>query len=115
MNTSIWVGGNQDPIFLRDLFASNESPDKKPGGRNRSRYSNPELDKLVQEAVNSTDKAKAKDLYIKAQEIVSRDLPLLPLWYPSNMVVASKRINNIKINPSGDWSFIKDITVDAQN
>jgi peptide/nickel transport system substrate-binding protein len=114
MNTSIWVGGNQDPIFLRDLFASGESPDKKPGGRNRSRYSNPELDKIVQEAVDSTDRVKSKELYIKAQEIVSRDLPLLPLWYPSNMVVASKRIGNIKINSSGDWSFIKDLTVDAQ-
>lgn len=113
MNTSIWIGGNQDPIFLRDLFASNESPDKKPGGRNRSRYSNPEFDKIVQEAVDSTDKAKSRELYVKAQEIVSRDLPLLPLWYPSNMVVASKRIGNIKINPSGDWSFIKDLTVEA--
>lgn len=114
MNTSIWVGGNQDPIFLRDLFASNESPDKKPGGRNRSRYSNAELDKIVQEAVDSTDKVKSKELYIKAQEIVSRDLPLLPLWYPSNMVVASKRIGNIKINSSGDWSFIRDITIETK-
>ena len=111
MTTSQWVGGNQDPIFLRDLFATNESPDKKSGGRNRSRYSNPEFDKLIQEAVDTVDKTKAKELYIKAQAIVSNELPLLPLWYPANMVVANKRIGNIKINPSGDWTFVKDLTL----
>jgi peptide/nickel transport system substrate-binding protein len=111
MTTSEWIGGNQDPIFLRDLFASTEFPEKKPGGRNRSRYSNPELDKIVQEAVDTVDKAKAAELYKRAQEIVSRDLPLFPLWYPSNIVVATKRLGNININASGDWSFIKDVTV----
>lgn len=111
MTTSQWVGGNQDPIFLRDLFAGTEFPDKKNGGRNRSRYSNPEFDKIVQEAIDTVDKTKARELYVKAQEIVSNDLPLLPLWYPANMVVANKRIGNIKINPSGDWNFVKDLTV----
>lgn len=111
MTTAQWVGGNQDPIFLRDLFETNESPDKKPGGRNRSRYSNPEFDKIVNEAVNTVDKAKAKELYIKAQDIISNDLPYITLWYPSNMVVATKRIGNIKINPSGEWTFVKDLTL----
>lgn len=113
MNTSIWVGGNQDPIFLKDLFLSTESPDKKPeGGRNRSRYSNPEFDKVILEAVETLDKQKAKELYAKAQQIASLDLPLFPLWYPSNMVVASKRLSNIKINASGDWTFVKDVIVE---
>jgi peptide/nickel transport system substrate-binding protein len=111
MNTAIWIGGNQDPIFLRDLFATGESPDKKAGGRNRARYSNSEFDQVIQEAVNSIDTEKAKAAYSKAQEIVARDLPLLPLWYPANMVVANKRIGNIKINASGDWTFVKDVTV----
>ena len=114
MNTAQWIGGNQDPIFLRDLFDSEEFPDKKANGRNRSRYSNPEFDKIVREAVNTTDKAKAAELYARAQEIVAKDLPYLPLWYPANMVIASKRMNNIKnvnINASGDWSFVKDLTV----
>ncbi len=111
MNTSIWVGGNQDPIFYRDLFASTDFPDKKLNGRNRARYSNPEFDKIIDEAVKTTDKEKAKELYAKAQQIISNDVPLLPLWYPSSMVISTKRIGNIKINPSGDWSFVKDVTV----
>jgi peptide/nickel transport system substrate-binding protein len=111
MTTSQWAGGNQDPIFLRDLFATSESPDKKPGGRNRSRYTNTEFDKIVSEAVDTVDKTKAKELYAKAQDIVATELPYITLWYPSNMVIASKRMGNIKINASGDFSFMKDVTV----
>lgn len=111
MTTARWVGGNQDPIFLRDLFASTDFPDRKQGGRNRSRYSNPEFDRIIEDAVNSLDKTKQKELYRQAQQIVSKDLPLLPLWYSSNIVVSRKRIGNVKINASGDWSFVKDLSV----
>lgn len=111
MNTGIWVGGNQDPIFLHDLFSSAKIPSAKVACCNRSRYSNPEYDKVIEQAFNESDRTKAKELYFRAQEIVSNELPLLPLWYPANMVVYNKRIGNIKISPSGDWSFVKDVTV----
>lgn len=116
MNTGIWVGGNQDPIFLHDLFTTQKIPSEKTKVAccNRSRYSNPEVDKLVNEAFNSTDREQAKASYVKAQDIISQEVPMFPLWYPANMVVANKRIGNIKISPSGDWSFIKDITADVK-
>ena len=111
MNTGVWIGGNQDPIFLKDLFTTGRIPGPGVACCNRSRYSNPEVDKLLEDAINEIDRQKAKELYIKAWEIISRDLPLLPLWYPANMVVANKRIGNIKMNASGDWTFLKDITL----
>lgn len=111
MYTGIWVGGNQDPIFLRDLFTTGKIPGGSVACCNRSRYSNEALDEILKNAVNAPDRETAKELYIKAQEIVSNELPLFPLWYPANIVVANKRIGNIKINGSGDWSFLKDITV----
>jgi peptide/nickel transport system substrate-binding protein len=114
MNTGRWIGGNQDPIFLNDLFATSAIPGGKIPCCNRSRYSNPEFDKIIAEALNSTDRETARQLYLKAQEIVANDLPMLPLWYPANMVVANKRIENIKINPSGDWTFIKDLTIETK-
>lgn len=110
INTGIWIGGNQDPIFLNDLFTTKKIPGEKVSCCNRSRYSNPEVDKLIEEAFNSTDRARAKELYSKAQDIISNDVPMYPLWYPANMAVFNKRIGNVKISPSGDFSFIKDIT-----
>ena len=106
-----WVGGNQDPIFYRDLFASSEIPTETRASRNRSRYSNPELDKILIEASNTYDHDQTAPLYAKAQEIISRDLPVFPLWYQANMVIAKKSVGNIHVNASGDWGFVKDLTV----
>lgn len=115
INTGRWIGGNQDPIFLRDLFSSAKIPNGNGICCNRYRYSNAEFDKLIEEAFNQTsDRERAKDLYFKAQEITNRDVPLLPLWYPANMCVSNKRIGNIKIGASGDYSFIKDITLEGK-
>ena len=106
-----WVGGNQDPLFYHDLFATSEIPTETRAARNRSRYSNPELDKILDEAENTYDHAKAAPLYAKAQEIISRDMPVFPLWYQANMVIAKKNVGNMNVNASGDWGFVKDLTV----
>jgi peptide/nickel transport system substrate-binding protein len=107
-----WVGGNQDPIFFKDLFATSEIPTETRASRNRSRYSNKELDALIDEAVNTFDRDKAKELYTRIQAIVSRDLPVLPLWYQANTVIAQKNVGNIKVNASGDWGFVKNLTIE---
>jgi peptide/nickel transport system substrate-binding protein len=106
-----WVGGNQDPIFFKDLFATSEIPTETRAARNRSRYSNKELDALIAEALNTFDREKAKGLYARIQDIVSRDVPVLPLWYQANIVIAKKKVGNIKVDASGDWGFVKNLTV----
>ncbi|HEX6719605.1 MAG TPA: ABC transporter substrate-binding protein, partial [Pyrinomonadaceae bacterium] len=105
-----WVGGNQDPIFYKDLFATSEIPTQTRAARNRSRYSNKELDALIDEAVKTFDREKGKDLYRKIQDIVSRDVPVFPLWYQSNVVIARKNVQNIQVNASGDWGFVRNLS-----
>ena len=105
-----WVGGNQDPIFYKDLFATSEIPTQTRPSRNRSRYSNPELDKLLDEAVNTFDRQRGRDLYVQIQAIVSRDVPIFPLWYQSNIVIARKNVQNIQVNASGDWGFVRNLS-----
>jgi peptide/nickel transport system substrate-binding protein len=114
MTTLRWVGGNQDPVFLRNLFHSGEIPSPTHAGVNRNRYSNPEFDRVIDEAVNTFDRAKAKPLYAQAQQIISRDLPMLPLWYPDVMVVARKGVGNIQVDPSNDYSFLRSVTVEKK-
>lgn len=110
---SQWVGGNQDPIFYKDLFATSEIPTETRPSRNRSRYSNPELDRLLEEAVNTFDRQRAFELYKQIQDIVSRDVPVIPLWYQSNIVIARKNVGNIQVNASGDWGFVRNLTTAA--
>ncbi len=111
MMTGRWVGGNQDPIFLKDLFASSEIPTEKRASRNRGRYTNTEVDKLLDQAVKELDREKAKVLYQQAQKLISEDLPLYPMWYAANMIVVNKNVENIKINASGDWDFVRKLTI----
>jgi peptide/nickel transport system substrate-binding protein len=106
-----WVGGNQDPIFYKDLFATSEIPTQTRASRNRSRYSNKDLDALLDEAVNTLDLQKGLELYTKIQDIVSNEVPVFPLWYQSNIVIAKKDVGNIHVDASGDWSFIKNVGV----
>ncbi|HVF55491.1 MAG TPA: ABC transporter substrate-binding protein [Pyrinomonadaceae bacterium] len=107
LTTGRWVGGNQDPVYLKDLFRTGAF-------QNRGRYSNPELDRILDEAFNTLDREKARTLYTQAQEIISREMPQLPLWYPDQMVIARRSVGNIKVDMSGDWSFIKDLTIDGK-
>ncbi len=111
MTINRWVGGNQDPIFYKNLFMSSESTDVNPNARNRSRYKNKELDDLITKAMNETSTDIAKPYYISAQEIVSRDLPIFPLWYPANVVVSNKRISGMELNASANWYFVRNLTV----
>src|SRR5919112_284054 len=107
LTTGRWVGGNQDPVYLNDLFHTGSF-------RNRGRYSNPELDKILDEAISATDRARAKELWVRAQEIASRELPQFPLWYVDQMVVARKNVQNIKVPVDGDWRYLRDVTWDGK-
>ena len=106
VTTGRWVGGNQDPIYLSDLFRTGSF-------RNRGRYSNPELDAILDEAMNTFERPKAKELWTRAQEIVSRDVAQFPLWYVDQMVVARRNVQNINVPVDGDWRFLKDVTVEG--
>jgi peptide/nickel transport system substrate-binding protein len=104
-----WVGGNQDPIFLRDLFTFLMG--KGNYRFNRSRYSNPELDKILAAATSTAERERARQLYAQAQSLISNDVPMLPLWYWNNIVVAKKSVGNINVPPSGDWTFVRNLTM----
>jgi peptide/nickel transport system substrate-binding protein len=104
LTTSRWVGGNQDPIFLRDLFTSK-------GNYNRSGYKNQQLDEILDQAITLTDRDQAKRLYTQAQETISRELPMFPLWNPATMIIARQGVDNFQVDPSGDWSFVSKLRV----
>ena len=81
------------------------------GGANRSRYCNPEIDRRIIEAERATDLNSKKELYSKIQKTVSEELPQIYLWYPSNVLVARDRVDNIHIDLSGSWHFICKLTL----
>ena len=99
-----WIGSNEDPDFLRYAFASSSFP---PKGGNRGRYSNPEVDSLLTKANAETNEADRRRDYVEVQQILARDLPSIPLWYPNNEVVHSIRVVGVKLDPGGTFDFLR--------
>ncbi len=99
-----WIGGNEDPDIFEYAFHSSKFP---PNGANRTFYSNPRVDKLVEEARSELDQNARKKLYAQIQETLAEDLPSINLWYLDNVLVHTKRVKNLRLNPAGNYDFLK--------
>jgi peptide/nickel transport system substrate-binding protein len=103
-----WIGSNEDPDIFRYAYASSSFP---PRGANRGRYSNPRVDALLKSAAGETDQQKRRVDYIEVQKILANDLPGIPLWYPNNEVVHSRRIEGVKPEGSGTFDYLRSVVV----
>jgi ABC-type transport system substrate-binding protein len=106
-----WTGGIEDPDIFDAVFHSRNFP---PAGRNRSFYTNPRIDSLINEAHRETDQNTRKKLYAEVQEILAQDVPSINLWYFDNVLVHSSRVRNIILNPSGNYDFLKTAEMASQ-
>jgi peptide/nickel transport system substrate-binding protein len=98
-----WIGGNEDP----DIFYAFHSSRFPPNGANRGFYSNPRVDALIDRARSEVDPAVRKPLYAEVQKILAEQLPYVDLWYLDNVLVHSRRVTNIKLNPAGNFDFLR--------
>ena len=67
---------------------------------NRSFYSNPTVDKLLEEGKTELDPEKRKAIYKEIQEIIRKDIPMYMIIYPLQNVVTQKNIKNFKLDPA---------------
>ena len=99
-----WIGGNQDPDIFEYCFDSAKFP---PNGANRGYYSNPRVDALIAQGRREPDQAARKQIYAELQQILATDLPYVNLWYLDNVMVYSRRVRGLTLNPAGNYDFLK--------
>jgi peptide/nickel transport system substrate-binding protein len=99
-----WIGGNEDPDIFEYVFHSSKIT---PRGANRSYHSNPRIDALIDQARAEPDIAVRKQIYAEVQATLAEDLPSINLWYQDNVLVHSRRVRNLSLNPSGNYDFLK--------
>ncbi len=99
-----WIGGNEDPDIFEYAFHSSKFP---PNGANRDYYSNPKVDALIDEARREVDPKVRKTLYAEVQSILANDLPYINLWYLDNVMVHTNRVTNLRLNPAGNFDFLR--------
>ncbi|NLU67333.1 ABC transporter substrate-binding protein [Streptomyces sp. HNM0574] len=77
--------------FLQPLYYTDASS-------NDAGYSNPRVDKLMDEA-NSSEEKEAVRKFQEAEKLVLADLPAIPLWYQNGNAGYSDRVSDVKLNP----------------
>lgn len=88
-----WAGDIPDPdVYLYQTFTL------KRGHLNRTGYNNPELTKIIDDARKTIDVNKRKLLYFRAQEIIHRDIPTIPLYNLNDLLIFNKRVKNVYVD-----------------
>ncbi|MEN3339160.1 MAG: peptide/nickel transport system substrate-binding protein [Acidobacteriota bacterium] len=100
-----WVGVT-DPDMLRLVYHSGQQP---PVGLNRVHYSNPAVDRLIEDASAATDEQHRGASYASAQRLIAEDVPYISLWYRTNVAIFQPDIRGVALSPIADYGFLKNV------
>lgn len=101
----VMVGANQSTDMFKFAYHTKSIP---PNGQNRMRYSNPKLDKMIDDAMLAPQ-ANRKAMYAEIQKTLATELPQIYLWYPAAITVYRDRSTGLVQDPSGDWSVVRNV------
>jgi peptide/nickel transport system substrate-binding protein len=102
-----WVGIT-DPDIEYQIFHSTSAP---PNGDNRGRYSNPQLDRLLEQGRVTADESTRKRIYGQAAKILAEDLPYVPLWWWKNVIVKKPTVQGFVAYPDGDFFSLGNVSL----
>ena len=74
--------------------------------KNVARYSDPEYDALIRDSLKQMDRSKRMEDMHRAEAILMRDLPVLPLYFYSTPYMQSARVKGVYISPR-NWVFFR--------
>lgn len=93
-----WIADYNDPMTFLDMWTTEN-------GQNNSGYSNKEYDDLVFAAKVEIDNAKRTEMLHKAEDILMEDLPILPIYFYTNVLCVNPKVQNIYKSPLGQMEF----------
>jgi peptide/nickel transport system substrate-binding protein len=68
-------------------------------GQNFLGYSNPEVDRLLDDGLATLDQESRKRIYAEAQRLIAEDLPQISLYYPKALYAFDPRLSGVKASP----------------
>ena len=80
---------------------------------NRSYYSNPAMDRLVEAGMTTIDLAARKKIYAQVQQLAADDLPYVSLWWVDNVAVMNRRLVGFDAYPNGSLRSLATLTLIA--
>ena len=101
--------GTFDMLFMAwgltadpDLTGTFASPEAG-GTQNRTGYANPELDKMLAEALASTSQDEQKEKYKEIYKLINEELPLYPIYERCDLICYNTRVQNIEQSSYVKW------------
>jgi peptide/nickel transport system substrate-binding protein len=109
-NMQPWWGPATDPDVVRQYFHSKNAE----GGTNRSRYKNPEMDKMIDEAAAFTDPEKRKTAYAAIQKKSIDEAIMIYIADSKNVFATQKaKVNDVTLDWSSTYPLLYDASLNA--
>ncbi|WP_319939126.1 peptide ABC transporter substrate-binding protein [Xenorhabdus littoralis] len=94
-----WVADYDSPMTFLAMFSSGQI-------KNTSMYENKEFDEILEKA----SATNSKDYYQKASDILTKDLPAIPIYFYVNHHMVKPYVGGFDINSRGEY-FTKDLYI----
>ena len=91
-----WVADYPDPNTFLDLFVTG-------GGNNKTGWSNKDYDNYIKMAGQTADESKRLEDFQKAEAILMKEMPMLPIYFYSRARLVSRQLRVLKNGTSGVW------------
>ena len=69
---------------------------------NRASYNNPYVTELLDRALRTIDTNERRELYMYIQEVVSADMPYIPIFFNHGLIIVTNGFGGIGYSPVGD-------------
>ncbi|HTM21789.1 MAG TPA: ABC transporter substrate-binding protein [Kofleriaceae bacterium] len=89
-----------EPDYLYTYFNSVRIPTGKASMHNRMRYRSARVDELTAAGRRELDPARRRAIYAEVQQILARDLPVVPLWHEDNIAVMNVDLDGYQVTPT---------------
>ena len=73
---------------------------KSDGGSNSGKYSNPALDKLLDDGRLTFEQEKREAIYDEVQEIIAADAAMIPVFHASQVIIAKPGLTGYAVHPT---------------
>jgi peptide/nickel transport system substrate-binding protein len=88
-----WIADYPDAENFLSVFYG-----KNPAPPNYTRYSNPQFDQLYEAALSEKNDSVRYALYRKADQLMMKDAPVVPLWYDMVIRLVQPYVKNFPAN-----------------
>ncbi|WP_232699947.1 peptide ABC transporter substrate-binding protein [Brevibacillus daliensis] len=94
-----WNADYNDPISFLDIYKD------KTGGNNDTKWENAKYKELLDKASAETDLAKRSEYMTEAERILVDEMPIVPIYFDSNLWLQDKNLKNVIVDPLGNIDF----------